>query len=490
MSLFLKIENKGVAPFEGFTVFGATSKRTSSNPLVIGTFGSGGKMAIGTLLRANINPQVFCGLTKLSFFTKPMTMKATGGDVTHKQVCVQFGGKIDGASVSRTTELSFVLDYGTSDWNNIGLALREFVSNAIDGQIDATGDFDGVTVEVVDESKVRAKDGFTRVFVPLTESVQAWFNEINKWFLHFSEPEVVRQGIQVLPKANRNRSDSKRPVIYRRGVFVREWQSTKTESIFDYNLTNVQLNEARTFDDWNAKLEVGRAIRNSDRSILAQLFLAMQKGLERWELTALDEYGLLPQSWDNESGGVAEKRKTEWQAAAALVIGDNGVFCDDHQTVTEMCGKKGFNAVPVANEKWVQALKANGVRTDEAILTSDDKKGREFLPATDAVIQAVEIVWSALVELGYTNGKQKPGVGCFKEPLDCEGKAIGLCRIEAKMVYAHEDYAQTLNELLVGIIVEECIHHASGATDFSRDFQTMQTEVIGRLIWRAYVARQ
>lgn len=490
MALFLKIENKGVAPFEGFTLFGATSKRTSNNPLVIGTFGSGSKMAVGTLLRANINPQVFCGLTKLQFHTKPVVMKSTSGDVTHRQVCVTFGGKIEDKSVSRTEDLSFVLDYGTKDWNDIGLALREFVSNAIDGQIDATGDFDGVNVEVVDESKVRAKDGTTRVFVPLTSEVQAFFNEIGKWFLHFSEPDVVRKGIQVLPKSNRNRTDSKRPVIYRRGVYVREFMATRTESVFDYNLLNVQLNEARTFDDWNAKLEVGKAIRNSDRAILSQLFLAMQKGLDRWELTALDQYGLLPNSWDSETADVEAKRKVEWQAAAALVIGDGGVFCDDVPVVTEMCGKKGFNAVPVKNDKWVEAMKANGVRTDTAILTADDKQGRVFLPATDATVLAVELVWAALVELGFDSGKAKPQVGCFTEPINCEGRAMGLCRIEAGTVYANAEYAEHLTEQLVYIMVEECIHHASGATDFSRDFQTMQTQIIGRLIWKAFKARQ
>lgn len=490
MSLFLKIENKGVAPFEGFTLFGATSKRTSVNPLVIGTFGSGSKMAVGTLLRANLNPQVFCGLTKLQFFTKPVTMKSTGGDVSHKQVCVSFTGKIEDKAVNRTEDLSFVLDYGTADWTDIGLALREFVSNAIDGQIDTTGGFDGVNVEVVDESKVRAKDGFTRVFIPLTERVQEWFNNLGKWFLHFSEPDVVRDGIQVLPKKNRNMTDSKRPVIYRRGVYVREFMATDTESVFDYNLLNVQLNEARTFDDWKAKLEVGKAIRTADRKVLVQLFNAMQKGLKRWELVSLDEYGLMPQSWDVETADVKTKRETEWQAAAALVIGDTGVFCDDLPTVTDMCGKKGFNAVPVKNPKWVEAMKANGIRTDESILTSDDKKGREFLPATDAVVLAVEIVWNALTELNYTNGKAKPGCGTFREPMEGGGKAIGLCRIEAGMVYAHTDYAESLTERLVVIMVEECLHHASGATDFSRDFQTLQTEVIGRLFWKAFQARQ
>ena len=33
---------------------------------------------------------------------------------------------------SSTEDLGFVLDYGKQDWDEVALALREFVSNAID----------------------------------------------------------------------------------------------------------------------------------------------------------------------------------------------------------------------------------------------------------------------------------------------------------------------------------------------------------------------
>lgn len=487
MSLFLKIENKGVAPFEGFTLFGATSKRNSTNPMCIGTFGSGGKMAVGTLLREYINPQVFCGLTKLSFFTKPIKMKSTSGDIDHKQVAVQFKGEIDGKQVNRQEDLSFVLDYGTKDWSDVALALREFVSNAIDGQIDATGDFAGVVVEIVDESKVRAKEGCTRVFVPLNESVQKFYDQLGKWFLHFSEPEVLRSGTKILPKKNRNRTDKLRAVIYRRGVYVREFMASDSPSIFDYNL-DVALNEARTFNDWEAKREVAVALRNSDRSILAAVFAAIAKGEDRWELT-LDQYGLLPSSWESESDSVVSKRKDEWTAAAALVLGDEGVFCDDVAVVGQMVEKKGYNPIRVKNKAWMDAAKANGVRTDEAILTADDKVGRSFFPATDAVILALDIVWKGMEALGMTSGKNKPQAGTFTEPIDCEARAMGLYRPENRTVYAHTDYAENLDEQLVYILTEEVLHHISGATDYSRDFQTLQTQVIGKLFYNAHKAQ-
>lgn len=491
MGLFLKIENKGVADYNSLLLFGASGNRYSTSPMTIGTFGSGSKHSVGALLRANTNLQIFAGLTKLSYYSKPKKLKnASGGDNHQRQVCVHIQGTLppgDEGTMGHK-ELSFTLDFGVNDWpttNGVALACREFVSNAIDGQIEMTGDFAGVVVEVVDESKVRAKDGFTRVFLPLTPEVQAFYNEIGKWFLHFSEPDVVRKGQKILPKGNRNRTEVARAVIYRRGVYVREFMASREVSLFDYNLGDLQLNESRTFNDWEAKRAVAVALRNADRSILAAVFNAIQKGESRWELT-LDEYGLLPASWETEGTEVVEKRKEEWTAAAALVLGDEGVFCDDVAVVGQMVEKKGYNPVRVKNKAWIDAAKANGCRTDEAVLTQDDKKGRTFFPETDAVRLALEIVWAGMEKLGMTSGKDKPNAGTFSEPIDCEARAMGLYRPENKTVYAHTDYAENLDEQLVYIITEEVLHHISGATDYSRDFQTLQTQVIGRLFYAAH----
>ena len=71
------------------------------------------------------------------------------------------------------------------------MAFREFVSNAIDAAIavnrQANGTsrwpWDGVKVELVPEEKVRAKRGWTRVFVPAdNEEVIRFYANLGKWF--------------------------------------------------------------------------------------------------------------------------------------------------------------------------------------------------------------------------------------------------------------------------------------------------------------------
>ena len=449
MGLYLMIQNEGVADYNSLMLFGATGNRYSTNPMTIGTFGSGSKHSVGVLLRNNINLSIFAGLTKLNYYSKPKKLrKASGGENNQQQVCVHISGALpDGdEGTMGHKELSMTLDFGSNEWTSVALAIREYVSNAIDGQLEMTGDFAGVKIEIVDESKVRAKAGFTRVFIPLTSEVQEFYSNLGKWFLHFSEPEVVRNGTKVLTKANRNTSGNKWPVIYRRGVLVREIRGGTMASAFDYNL-DIVLNESRTFDDYNAKREVAVALRNATSETLSLIFLAMRKGEPIWELT-LDEYGLVPSSWEVDTVEMQAKRAEQWQGAAALAFGDNTVLCDDVAMVGQMVEKKGYNAIPVKSRGWIDAAKQNGLLTDEAILTKDDKVGRAFFPATDAVTLAVEIVWKAMTDLGFVGSKSKPNVGTFTEPIDCEGRAMGLYRPEVKTVYANTDYSENLDALV------------------------------------------
>jgi hypothetical protein len=255
MPAFLKIENPGAAPSEGFTVFGVSLADTSSNAGVIGQFGSGNKHAVAVLLRNELSPVVFAGTMRLEFGTRPQIVSDAQATKEFARVVVKYGGSdpVTGASRSSTEDLGFVLNYGEKDWDEVALALREFVSNAIDRSIREVGNWSGVKIEVVSDSQVRAKAGYTRVFVPLTAEVLQFYNDLGKWFLHFSEPQLLEKAI--LPKNNRNLGNRKAAVIYRRGVRVREFESSDTESLFDYNLDHLRIDESRRASDWDVTEE-------------------------------------------------------------------------------------------------------------------------------------------------------------------------------------------------------------------------------------------
>ena len=114
MPAYLKIENPGQAPVEGFTVLGISLADTSSNVGVIGQFGSGSKHSIAVLLRHDLSPTVFTGTLKMEFTTRPQTVTDGIASKDFGRVVVKFGGTdpTTGASRSSTEDLGFVLNYG------------------------------------------------------------------------------------------------------------------------------------------------------------------------------------------------------------------------------------------------------------------------------------------------------------------------------------------------------------------------------------------
>ena len=156
MPAYLKIENIGVCPPEGFTVLGVSFADTNDRQGVIGQFGSGNKHSIAVCLRNDISPLVFCSNLRLEFFTRPQQVSDGLASKDFGRVCVRFGGTDStGATRSSTEDLGFVLDYGKQDWNEIALALREFISNSIDRSIREHGDWSSIKIEIVDESRRR-----------------------------------------------------------------------------------------------------------------------------------------------------------------------------------------------------------------------------------------------------------------------------------------------------------------------------------------------
>lgn len=467
--LYLKIENVGEAPVEGFTLFGATTKRHENDPMVIGIFGGGVKSSLGLLLRNNISPTVYCGAKRLEFYTKDVTVPSAKRVTTHKKVCVRHSGESN-----RTEELSFVLDYGTTDWTSVELAAREFVSNALDGSLDHTDNWDSVKIEIVDQSKVRAKKGLTQVFIPLTPEIQKFYNEIDKWFLHFKTPELLKE--KILPKDERNQSGKQTAILYRRGVFVRQIENSDKASIFDYNL-DFPINESRTFDDYQATHVISRAWRDATPIQLGRLLNAMYRNEDCWE-KSLSGYSLLT-SEDNKDA--IAKRSKNWKKAFDLVFNKTMVMTKEDRMVSQLVESKGYKPVQIP-DGWIRAIKQYGLRTYDDVLTDDDLNSRTLSEATPAVVKTFEYVWGRLGEIGMLAGAKKPSLGCFYEPVKNETQTWGQYRAEENKILIHTDIADGSNEFLKWAMCEEICHCISQAEDFSRSFQCLLVRIISKLI--------
>lgn len=483
MPAYLKIENVGLCPPEGFTVLGVSLADTSNHEGVIGTFGSGSKHGVAVLLRNQLEPVVFSGTLKLEFSTRPQTVSDCQASKDFGRVVVKYGGTdpLTGASRSSTEDLGFVLDYGKQDWNEVALALREFVSNAIDRSIREKGDWSGVKIEVVDESQVRAKRDHTRVFIPLNTGVFEFYNNLGKWFLHFSEPEALSKAI--LPKNNRNLGDRKAAVIFRKGVRVREFESSDTESLFDYNLNDLTIDESRKASDWDVKHHCGKALANADKQILAMLFdRLMNSDSGVWEF-GFDTYSLQPNYRDSAEDEC--RKRQNWQAAFVMVAGDDAVLTSDASV--EQLERKGYKPIK-APEGLIRAAEQYGVQTPAKVLSADELSGRMVTEPTPDAQTAVDLVWEWLEDSGLTQGKAKPPVKCFSSILDGGVMLNGFYR--DGQVFINSDLAgvgsvvagsNAISDRLLKVALEEVCHYLTQATDNSRDFQSFLLDLAVKL---------
>ncbi len=474
MATYLKIENPGVCPTEGFILLGATSKRLADNdsPYTIGQFGSGNKHAVNVLLRAKLFPVVFCGNHKLEFGTRPGRMQAIEGQTNYNRVVVKHGGTDEnGTNVTYTEELSQTDEYGSIDWNCLGMAFREFVSNAIDAAIavnrQANGNnkwpWEGVKVELVPEEKVRAKRGYTRVFVPAdNEDVIRFFANLGKWFLHFSEPEAITDAI--LAKKSRNLDpDCHTAVIYRRGVRVREIDQYAAESLFDYNLNDLRVDESRNVDDYQCRNAAAKAMAKAAPEVLAQWMRSFRGDTTYWE-HQFGGYELKP-TWGESEESVAV-RKANWNKALELV-GDSVVLAVKDGPV-ETLARKGYDPLEVP-ETVLRAAEEYGCATPSKILSADELDGRESFDPTPDAITALDWVWEQVTLAGMNDGREKPPIRCFRKVMNGGTVVRGFLR--DSVVYINEDLAAGGSVELRQTVLEEVAHYLTGSKDCTRDLQ-------------------
>ena len=466
---YLQFRNPGVAPKEGFCTFGVSTTRSAGVEGTIGRFGTGSKQALALLLRHNLCPVVFCGTLRLTFSVRPLEVHDGLTGSQYGEVWVRESGKENGKTVNRERSLNFVTQVGEHDWNDLMMALREFTANALDRSL-REGDQTTAQVRVVDDTQVRAVEGFTSVCVPLTPEVHRFYTELGRRFLHFSEPQAL--GTTLLPKRSRSLEGNDQAVVYKQGCFVRTIAERNLPSVYDYNFgEELRLDESRTVDDWQVKRAASFAVQGADAKQLIPLFRSLLAGTDTWEST-FDAYYL--------SSNCSPESNVEWQQAWSVVAG-NGYLCGG-AVEADIVRRKGQVAIVVTQEGWLKALLAHGIKSGSDLLSRNERDGVKTAKAEKPVLTVVARIWKTLERHDLTGGKPAPSVETFTSLMDAGSQTLGFYRAGEETIYLHHDLVTGDCPLLYKVAIEEIGHYVTQAADGSRDFADWAFRVAAALL--------
>lgn len=441
--MYLMIENHGVSSIDCWAKIGLSSTRGNDDTRLIGKFGSGIKHALMTCLRFDMVPQIYLGKDKLKISTKKQEASTLDGVVEYEEIIFGIGNK--------KFPSGFTVGFGELDWVDPNMAIREFISNAIDASYKTT-DTPNLGCKIEHSLRPTPKDGFTRVFIPITKE----FN-LNKYFLHFENPDRNWGKDAILSKPEISNLK-----IYRRGVLVLE---SKIQSIFDYNFGDIKLDESRNLDQ-NTITNYIRELRifNDQQlgQILKNIVLADSNEGSVVETKICWGYDFIE----------SEVGKSIWgeifgHDKIAIIGGIN-------EDMMRALRRKGKMPLYVHNYNKTY-FKYWGIQTENDYITTEEKITRKIYPANAEQQKLFDSAWDLVVSAGLAE-KSKPNFHIF----DSNDAGVFGYYINGSIYISS---AITEKKEFVKTVLEEIAHYLTNARDYSRDFQEFFQNLI---YWMAF----
>ncbi len=458
---FLMVENRvrENPSVELLTLLGASSSRGLEER--IGQFGSGFKYGLALLAREDLleHVKVCLGPAVFTFFREPVSMRDSQGRETwtNKIKMKQQGGA--------TYDLNISEAFGAIDWTDIGMAVREVISNGLDGAESYDGTYRTFRMKTdvpAEGRKARAEDKLVRIYLPLTEEVEDYVEQVKSRFI------CLRSNYDKTAKVLAKRAAGPAK-IFRKGVQVGEFGE---ESLFDYNLSDISLNESRNVAYYEAREKSAHAFYEHGSAEQRETFLRrlIVGSEDLWE-RSWPMYGLRPDL----PGMDGDKIGEAWQASVRAVFGDAVLVTDD--VTKEMVRKKGYTPLKVSSE-FYSFLRGAKMPSASSVLNEHEMHGKEVTAASPQVEKTLTDVWETLSRLRMTQGKEPPKAACF-----CQNTADGMFGYyKDGTCYIRSDIKDDPGLMLLQTVLEEVSHHVTGATDNSRDFQEFAFKVAAQLL--------
>ncbi len=410
----------------------------------IGQFGTGLKESIALMARMDLFPVIFSGEMRMDFSIQDMDGQ--------QEICFKLSEDRQRFVANEWHGLGIHPDFGKADWNNPWMIFREVVCNALD---------ESGTDDLFHECSMREPEGVagaTRIYIPVTPEIMEAYASINRKLLPLGDHTIVH-GVSGYGRLIEKREDAKLQVFHR-GVWIQEHEE---ESLYDYDLDGVKLNESRSCDWHSVNTQTGIVIAQfSEDQAQALLNAMLVDNRTIWERHCLSN-----------ATYYVDTKMEAWQNAWTSIFGDNAVLTDTSAFFHDKLKRMGKTPIIVSDSGLMSFLKSAGIDHVAQVLTREDRKWDTVADPDEESQDVFDSVWDRLETAGLTHGKTKPPLRIFTElPGSAEvtfgGYLNGTCYVNRACVGSLQERRACL---------EEQAHHISGASDESREFQMFLLEV-------------
>lgn len=442
MSGHIMIQNPGELPIWGIRLMGCCEKTAQQ----IGQFGTGLKESLALLARLGLQPIIFCGELRVDFKVELMD--------TQEEICFKLSEARGRFEAGIWHGLGIHPNLGKHDWDDPWMIFREIVCNALD-----EGSVDDLYHDIV-YHEPEGKPGATRFYIPATKEMVTAYGTIENKLLPLGKVEIVSQATGI-GKALAKRKD--KPLqAFHRGVWI---QAHTDESLFDYELDDLKLNESRSADWYVVNREIGILVARYTQA-QAQILLHAILTDNRNDLYELDVLSTA-------SYYVGESKEA-WRDAWKTMFGDNAVMTDNSEYYYNKLKQVGRDPIVVCHSGLIQLLKSAGIPTVDKVLTEEERRWDSVEEPSAEATATFERVWKKLEKSGLTHNAEKPKLQTFTELPGRSEVTFG----------SYTDGTCFINKACIGsaqerrACIEEIGHHVSKATDICREFQNWLLEAL------------
>lgn len=331
--------------------------------------------------------------------------------------------------------LSVSLEYGQHDWKDPIMALREWISNALDQGMDI------VDALCVVDSVVFDPD-YVEVFIPMNGMVRKYWQDIEKFFLQYSQKEECIY----IPK------DKVSPCrVYRRGVFVRELEA---HSLFDYNL-DFPIDESRNGSSdsmIDMIMNIALGLRDADIHYYEDLLKAVRCNLDCIEVRE--------KSWRTNVFG-------NWEPVLKKIVGKVKFGCQGGENEEE-------KIETIAAHWYGRFIRMCPDLDGYKDRGNAERNGYSIVSTPEECQKLMDELCELFGLFGMTNGKEKPKLEVFRTKNGQKPESNGLYENGIVSIYVDQIASRRT-------MMEELCHHYSGKSDCTREFQEFNFRLMAQM---------